>query len=72
MLMFVQQSELSAKKKIMVNSVPVLFFNCHIFAKIDEILRKYEEIEGNGLLIKSISIPKRLNIAGDLQNERIV
>jgi len=72
MLMFVQQSELSAKKKIVVKSVQGLFFNCHIFVKIDEILRKYGKIEGNGLLIKSISIPKRLNIAGDLQNERIV
>ena len=66
MLMSVQQSELSVKNKIVVNSVQVLIFNCHIFAKIDEILRKYEEIEDNGLLIKSISLPKRLNIAGDL------
>lgn len=64
-------SRIITQKKIEVNSVQDLFFNYHIFAKNDEILRKIKENEGNDLLIKSVCLPKRLNIAGDLHNQRI-
>ena len=64
-------SRIISQKKNVVNSVQGLIFNYHIFAKNDEILRKLKENEGNDLLIKSACHPKRLNIAGDLHNQRI-
>lgn len=61
-------SRIISQKKSVINSVQGLFFIYHIFAKNDEIIRKLKENAGNDLLIKSVCLPKRLNIAGDLHN----